>query len=52
MVESTAVSYDVSFEIKKHFTPSELTGKILPLTHSFQNCSMLLSFTMLIRMDQ
>jgi len=29
MVESTATAgqYDVSFEMKKHFTPSELTGK-------------------------
>lgn len=33
MVESTVkvdVSYDVNFEMKKHFTPSELTGKSLP----------------------
>jgi hypothetical protein len=31
MVESTAaveVSYDVPFEMKKNFTPPELTGKL------------------------
>ena len=28
MVESTPVSYDVSFEMKKHFTPQEITGNI------------------------
>ena len=30
MVESSVpveITYDVSFEMKKHFTPSELTGK-------------------------
>jgi len=25
MVESTPVNYDVSFEMKKHFTPQEIT---------------------------
>ena len=31
MVDSTqtAQSYDVSFDIKKHFTPSEVTGNDL-----------------------
>ena len=29
MVESTQPNYDVSFEMKKHFTPSEITGKLL-----------------------
>lgn len=29
MVESTQPSYDVSFEMKKHFTPSEITGTSL-----------------------
>ena len=26
--QSTEISYDVSFELKKHFTPPELTGKL------------------------
>jgi hypothetical protein len=37
MVESTATTsgqYDVSFEMKKHFTPSELTGKSHPMMNS------------------
>lgn len=45
MVESTQPSYDVSFEMKKHFTPSEITGKqenlpfnnhCLELQHAFK----------------
>lgn len=34
MVEATQpveISYDVSFEMKKHFTPSELTGNSINL---------------------
>ena len=27
MVESTQPNYDVSFELKKHFTPQEITGE-------------------------
>jgi hypothetical protein len=27
MVESTQPTYDVSFEMKKHFNPQEITGK-------------------------
>ena len=29
MVESSQQNYDVSFEMKKHFTPSEITGNLL-----------------------
>lgn len=45
MVESsqtTEISYDVNFEMKKHFTPSEITGTIYlfdpfqELQHSFK----------------
>lgn len=42
MVESTAPSYDVSFEMKKHFTPTEITGKLsspdrsLDMQHAFK----------------
>ena len=28
MVESTQPKYDVSFELKKHFTPQEITGNL------------------------
>lgn len=28
-VESNPVKYEVSFEMKKHFTPSEITGKFI-----------------------
>jgi len=30
MVESVPASYDVSFEMKKHFTPTEITGMNIP----------------------
>ena len=41
MVESTQPTYDVSFEMKKHFNPSEITGieyviNILELQHAFK----------------
>jgi hypothetical protein len=41
MVESTQPSYDVSFEMKKHFTPTEITGNlflyiILDMQHAFK----------------
>ena len=54
MVESAQVpaevSYEVTFEMKKHFTPSELTGN-----DSFfilQNSNTHSSFMMLIKMEQ
>jgi hypothetical protein len=33
MVESTAPTYEVSFEMKKHFTPTEITGNSYTLIY-------------------
>ena len=33
MVESTAPTYEVNFEMKKHFTPTEITGKSYTLIY-------------------
>ena len=45
--------YEVSFEMKKNFSPSELAGtKLICITNTlFQNSNTPSSFMMLIRMD-